>query len=321
MLKARFRHFLGAAGQVAPGSPFHRLSLFSYKLLGIWIAALAAAFWLAGFSFGSSPVYPMIGLSIWVLMSALLARRYGLNRVALMLEALSLPAVVGTVTVVTTIVLAKYSVPLTDQLLHQIDGWFGFHWLALFDVYDRNPGMMGALNYAYDTFNPQIFLVPLVLVLARDEVTLWTFITAWIVASLATGLLFPFFPAGGPYLHFGIGPERVPELERTWHWEFGPLIERLQSGQLTDLSQAIMGIVSLPSFHAAAAVMYVLALRRVRWVWPVCLAVNAVLLFSIPVNGAHYLSDVIAGIALGLVSYWFATRLIGRADQATAVSA
>ncbi|WP_447406232.1 phosphatase PAP2 family protein, partial [Clostridium perfringens] len=67
------------------------------------------------------------------------------------------------------------------------------------------------------------------------------------------------------------------------------------------------GLVSAPSFHTASAVLYIATgwpLARLRW--PV-LTLSGAMLLATPVEGTHYLADMligaaVAGVALSLVA-------------------
>ena len=69
-----------------------------------------------------------------------------------------------------------------------------------------------------------------------------------------------------------------------------------------DFTQGV-GLISFPSMHAALAVLVAVALWQFR-LWRVPLAVfTALMLLSIPSEGGHYLVDVLAGAALGLIAW------------------
>jgi len=70
---------------------------------------------------------------------------------------------------------------------------------------------------------------------------------------------------------------------------------------VVDLS-TLRGLVSVPSFHAATAVLYMAAGRppgRLRW--PV-IEVNTLMLLATPVEGTHYLTDMLAGAVVAGVA-------------------
>ena len=73
---------------------------------------------------------------------------------------------------------------------------------------------------------------------------------------------------------------------------------------------ALTGIVTFPSFHAAAAVLYLWAFWPVRWIGPIALVANVAMLLATPICGGHYFVDVFAGIAIATASIMTA-RWIG----------
>ncbi|WP_338329099.1 phosphatase PAP2 family protein [Sphingobium yanoikuyae] len=67
-------------------------------------------------------------------------------------------------------------------------------------------------------------------------------------------------------------------------------------------SGQLRGIVSAPSFHTAAAVLYIAAGWRIAALrWPI-VALNAAMLLSTPVEGTHYLIDMILGLGVALTA-------------------
>src|SRR5258707_10224936 len=75
------------------------------------------------------------------------------------------------------------------------------------------------------------------------------------------------------------------------------------------------GIIAFPSLHAAFALVLVAAFWPVpvlRWLG---LAINTVMLISTPVDGAHYLSDLIAGLAVAALAIVAARRFAAQSMQ------
>ena len=63
--------------------------------------------------------------------------------------------------------------------------------------------------------------------------------------------------------------------------------------------EAVNGIISFPSMHAAVAIIVPYTLRWNRCLfWPSAALDAAMLLSAVP-SGNHYLADVIAGVAVG----------------------
>jgi hypothetical protein len=84
----------------------------------------------------------------------------------------------------------------------------------------------------------------------------------------------------------------------------------LRDGSLPVLDLFQMGgVVTFPSFHAAAAVLYAGALWPVRWIRWLALLPNAAMLVAKPIGGRHFLADVIAGIIVAGLSIVAACRI------------
>ena len=74
------------------------------------------------------------------------------------------------------------------------------------------------------------------------------------------------------------------------------------------LDQEIEGLVTFPSFHTAAGVLFAWALWSTRWLrWP-GLIVNVLMIASVPIIGAHYLVDVFGGVVVAIASLYLARR-------------
>jgi membrane-associated phospholipid phosphatase len=76
------------------------------------------------------------------------------------------------------------------------------------------------------------------------------------------------------------------------------------------------GLISFPSYHACMAVLVILAFRRMGFMFWLMLAVNVGVIATTPVEGGHHLSDVLGGIALGLVAFVLIRRFTGVAFPA-----
>ena len=69
--------------------------------------------------------------------------------------------------------------------------------------------------------------------------------------------------------------------------------------------------MTFPSFHAASAVLYAWALWPVRWMRPIVVLAFGAMLAATPINGGHYLIDIIAGTAIAVLAI-VAARRVGR---------
>ncbi|WP_354135709.1 phosphatase PAP2 family protein [Bradyrhizobium sp. LB11.1] len=64
----------------------------------------------------------------------------------------------------------------------------------------------------------------------------------------------------------------------------------------------IGGVVTFPSFHAAAAVLALWAWWGVWWMRPWAFMMSATMLIATPLVGGHYFVDTFAGIAIASVA-------------------
>ena len=73
------------------------------------------------------------------------------------------------------------------------------------------------------------------------------------------------------------------------------------SHRLLDLF-GLTGLLTLPSFHAASALLYTWAFWPARWMRPVAILANGLMLASTPIDGGHYFIDIFAGIAVAVAA-------------------
>ncbi|WP_354047340.1 phosphatase PAP2 family protein [Bradyrhizobium sp. LB12.1] len=67
------------------------------------------------------------------------------------------------------------------------------------------------------------------------------------------------------------------------------------------------GIISFPSLHAALGLLFLLALWPVRYFGWIAALLNVAMIAATPVDGSHYFCDVVAGLAIALLS-WVAVQ-------------
>jgi hypothetical protein len=188
-----------------------------------------------------------------------------------------------------------------DVTLERIDHFFRFNWVGWYEVTAAHPSLqiLGSIAYA------SIYVTPLILLVtfaqADRKVEARAFIAAFWIAAILTLVLFMAFPAEGPLAFLVHGP--IPYMPTSALYQ-SELIPVLRSGAVQQVSLgALKGLVCAPSFHTTSAVLFMLTawpVRRLRW--PL-IAVNCAMLLSIPVEGTHYLADMIGGALVALVAY------------------
>lgn len=196
-----------------------------------------------------------------------------------------------------------------DATLERIDRIFRFNWVGWYDITaaHRSLQIMGGIAYA------SIYLTPVILLTyfahADRKAEARAFIASFWVAALLTLMLFMAFPAEGPLAYLVHGP--IPYMPTSALYQ-SELIPVLRDGSFHQVSLGAMrGLVCAPSFHTTSAVLFMLTAWPVRSLrWPL-IAVNCAMLLSIPVEGTHYLADMIGGALVALVAFT-ALKVVGR---------
>ncbi len=205
---------------------------------------------------------------------------------------------------------ARLNIPLVDEQLIALDRMFFFDWRDYIAWVDTHPTLAALFTVAYRATGAQIIVLAVLLFLYKQAAHIQRFIFAYTISALTIIFLAMLFPAVGGYVHYDIDVMTAyqhvhPETARI-HEE--PLLSmRAQAGELI---LPMYGLITFPSFHSALAILLTYAcwpLRRLRWF---VLPLNVITLFSTPVDGGHYLTDVLAGVGIALIGIALARRLM-----------
>lgn len=187
-----------------------------------------------------------------------------------------------------------------DAKLQAVDAFLHFDWVAWYGAVAGSTTLqvLGTAAYRSIFVSPAVLLAYYAITAQRAEAHRFIF-TFWF-AAIITLALFKFMPAVGPFSYLWHAPiAYMPESE-LWQPDLIPQL-RAHLVHVVDLGQ-LRGLVSAPSFHACAATLYAAAAWRVaRLRWPL-LAVNGAMLLSTPVEGTHYLADILLGMLVAAVS-------------------
>jgi membrane-associated phospholipid phosphatase len=212
-----------------------------------------------------------------------------------------------------TYVAAATNLPLRDAELLALDRSLGLDWAAFAAFVNEHPVLSAWLDYGYGMIRWPLFAIPVVLTAARRYGRLQDFTLAFALALMATTVVSALVPAVGVYQQIGLDPSGLEHLNPQAYLDQVRDLAPVREGALRHLDLfGLAGIVTFPSFHAASAVLYGWALWPVRWMRPIALIANAAMLASTPIDGGHYFSDLLAGVAVAVVSIVVACRL-GRA--------
>jgi hypothetical protein len=208
---------------------------------------------------------------------------------------------------------AAGGLPLQDHALDAVDHAFGFEWKSLLACMNESPWLFTALRPIYLSLMPQMTTTVLCLAFCGRLMWLRVFVIAFLLSALVTIAIAAVLPAAGawPYLDLTAenSPHVLPTVSTSW-----PVFYGLRDGSLRTLAGiGSEGIITFPSLHAALAVVVIAALWPIpilRWV---ILALDVVMLIATPIDGSHYLIDVLAGIAVAISCFYAAWVMAARA--------
>jgi len=205
---------------------------------------------------------------------------------------------------------AAASTGYVDPKLERIDQALHFDWVSWYRTVSAHPALQLCGRVAYFSIyaTPAVLLGYLAYRGRRSEARLFL-INFWIAAIL-TLLLFPWIAAKGPLAMLWHGP--IPYMPTSALYQ-SQMIPALRMHVLTQIDLgALRGLVCAPSFHTTAAVIFGFTAWPIRVLrWPL-LAVNAAMLLSTPVEGTHYLADMLGGALVALASILLTLRVARR---------
>ena len=191
---------------------------------------------------------------------------------------------------VLTYLSARCGLPLRDEALESLDRCLHFDWMAWSAWVAAHPPVHLALRMAYASLLPQIVLcccvLPLTAGARRLSDLFWSAFATLLVTSAASALV----PALGAFAHHGL-PARADWL--------ADLLALRRPGPVAFTLHRMKGVVTMPSYHAVLAVLFIHAHRRTGCLGAAVALLNLIVIVSTPSEGGHYLCDVIAG---GLVA-------------------
>jgi len=187
-----------------------------------------------------------------------------------------------------------------DATLQRIDATLGFDWLGWYRTVAAHRVLqrLGVACYQSIYLTPAILLGWFAWTGERREAH--RFLASFWLAAVITLALFALMPAVGPFSYLWHGRVAYMPVSEIWQSDLIPAL-RARTVHSIDLGQ-LRGLVSAPSFHAAAGTLYLRAAWRTSVPrWPLTALVTAMLVAT-PVEGTHYLIDMILGAGVALLA-------------------
>ena len=263
---------------------------------------IALAVGLTDFNYDASAMNrPVFGLMTLTVLGAWLAR-LGL-RIGSAMEAMALFSALSFAAPFCSVILAAFEFPLTDAVLLTVDRYllFGFEREKIVIALTGYPWLFDAIRVIYGSLLVQPSLLFVLLWATGREVRGWVFLSGWAIALVVTLAIFTVVPAMGASPFF---------------LDYMDTLRHARDGTLRVLgTQVLAGIITFPSFHAAAAVLLGWGFAPIPRIGRFFVVWNA-LMFASAVFASHYVIDLIAGGVIGATSIWVAKRVLAYASAA-----
>ena len=215
-------------------------------------------------------------------------------------EYVGLSTAISLVGAVASYPVAGFSHGFADDWLQRCDMALHFDWLAWYRVTAAHPLLqhVSRASYALIYLSPAVLLGYFAISGRRREA--YDFMAAVWLSAVITLFGFWFMPAIGPFAFLWHKPIVYLPVSDLWQPDLIPHL-RDHSMRSVDLGH-LVGLVSAPSFHAAAAVLIIVFATRHAAVRTPLILANIAMLLSTPVEGTHYLIDLILGAGVALVA-------------------
>ena len=198
-------------------------------------------------------------------------------------------AIAGTLSYVAT----RAGQPMIDGALVSADRAMGLDWLRYYDWCVARHSVYAVFSIAYNSLIPQLMVVLVVAFAvrpaARGRELFWLFVLTSLGCVLIGGVL----PAAGAFVTFKVSPNE-PYVRQFLALRNGSL-------RVIDL-RLLQGVVQFPSFHLALAAILTYAARGIRVLFPLLLALNALVIVATPPIGGHHFADLWGGAVLTMAA-------------------
>jgi membrane-associated phospholipid phosphatase len=233
--------------------------------------------------------------SVWPCLVMLIAfatplaiKRFRQNaNIAHFCEAIVFSVLVAKSGAVLSYLVVSTNLPLVDASLNAMDRHLGFDWLGYYGWVKTHAHYHRVIRFAYQSMVNQIWVVVAYLSFTGRFARLRAFLELSFSTLLFAILVSLFAPAASAAKYFQAQTHDAV----SGFSQFEPL--RAGTLRMIDLD-AMQGLVSMPSFHTIMAILFCWSVRRTPAAF-ILIPLNIALILATPIEGGHYLVDVIAG--------------------------
>jgi hypothetical protein len=202
-----------------------------------------------------------------------------------------------------------------DAILVKIDSWFGYSWPDACAWVANYPFLSDVLRAMYPLTLAQLLFTFMFLGMANNARRLLIAALATVLASLVTIFWWAFVPSAGASAYWTLSPEISRIVRPAADSAYGAEIYRLLAeGVRGSADLNTTGLVGFPSFHTVMVLMSLIAVWPYRALRYPLIALTALMVPAILIQGGHNLCDVFGGVVVTAIG-WRSARLIYDAKE------
>jgi len=216
-----------------------------------------------------------------------------------MTEPLLLGVLLAVPTLLSTYLAAHAGIPLADHWLSAADRALGFNWRSFIDLVDQHLIVARLLEFSYDSFTPQLIVMPVLLSFMGWVDRSYRMVCAYALICFGASFIAAWAPAIGAYPYYQIPIGSLSNINVYHGYFFLDEFNAVRGdADFVFTMGKVKGILTFPSVHAAIAVLCGWAAWRLKYLRYLSLVLNAGMATAALSHGSHYLVDIPAGIAL-----------------------
>lgn len=291
--------------------PVYNKDLRVWTLVAVYFVVAVAAFSQAGFYISAKTVLSMAGLAgVGSVVSIAAIWTMPRSRVLRIVSALHMQLIYGLASAMLSYSAAVVKRPLVDAAMLRADKAIGYDWYTYMSFMAASPALSDILTFAYNSLFWQMFIITLMAGWSRDRTQLQQIITAHMMVLMMTIGLFCLWPVTTAWVHLRIDDETLQSLQLVRGGWPQQLLD-LRAGRVTEVVPMMnFGIIGFPSYHCAAGLINIWASWRYPWLrWPM-ISLAATMILSTPINGGHYIVDLIGAVFVAIIGVWLAGRFV-----------
>lgn len=202
------------------------------------------------------------------------------------------------------------NLPLQDEKLIALDALAGFDWRTFTRWVQERPMLAHLFTFSYKAAWPMLVLVLNLLFFTGRFARLQHVCFATLTGAVLSSALAALIPAVGGYGFYHIAPQAVAGMMPAAGIDHLTHYLPLRAGEFNHVDLHFLGLITFPSFHTTFGLLVVYAFWPFKWLRIPVIIINALLILSTPIDGGHYLTDIVGGFMVAAVVLWMARRLL-----------